>query len=51
MRLCFLILVTLTSFGANAKLNCDEPFVDIKSEFLVKEIRSIDEDSQEPTLR
>ncbi|NOI80033.1 hypothetical protein F0237_05080 [Vibrio tubiashii] len=51
MRLYFLILVTLTSFGANAKLNCDEPFVDIKSDFLVKEIRSIDEDSQEPTLR
>jgi len=46
MRLYFLILVTLTSFGANAKLICDEPFLDVKSDFLVKEIRSIDEDSQ-----
>lgn len=37
MRFFLAIFLTLTSFGASAKLDCNVPFVDINSDFLVKD--------------
>ncbi|TFH89539.1 hypothetical protein [Vibrio ouci] len=51
MRFFWAIFLTLTSFGSSAKLDCSVPLVDINSDFLVKKLTSVDEDSQEPTER
>lgn len=46
-----LIIFALTTFKTSASINCTNNFVDISSEFIVKEILSIDEDSGEPTKK
>lgn len=51
MRFLLLIFLTATSFGSSAKLTCSVPFIDINSDFLVKKLLSVDEDSQEPTKK
>lgn len=51
MKFFWVALLLLTSFYSSAKSTCSEPFIDIKSDFLVKELFSVDKDSKEPTVR
>lgn len=51
MKIFLVALLVLISLGSSAKSTCSEPFIDIKSDFLVKELLSVDKDSKEPTVR
>lgn len=52
------MLISFFTYAINSKIydvnlytGCIKNFVDIKSDFLVKELLSVDEDSKEPTVR